>query len=134
MALTWSLQNVKDHDNFCWIDVPDDYQSGFFDSVYVTDDGKKRRLDYVTTTLIWSTMIIGVSEITKKNVDHFYSRLRLWEKVSGAFLIDKEGKPCLIEYEDVEKHIGLSTNATSVSNLKFLAKLKEVVMAKKAES
>jgi len=133
MSLNWSLKNIENQDNLCWIDCPDDFEPGMFDSVFVDTDGQKKRLNYVTSTLIWATMIIGVSEITKKNVDHFFFRLHAWEKINGSFLLDKNGNQNYIKYDDVKQHIGLSTNASTMSNLKFFAKLRELVFEKRDE-
>ena len=130
MALDWSLNKIKNHETVCWIPCSDD-QSSSFDTVRATKDDKLERMNPTTTVLIWSTMSLGVSEITKKNVDHFYSRLRMWEKVSGPNFVNEDNSSNYITYEDVHNHIGLSTNASPIPNLKFLAKMKDYVLGHK---
>lgn len=77
------------------------------------------KMNPLTHALIFATMALGINEITKQNWKTFYSRLHLWEKVNGTYLT-KNSLPIYITAEEVKKHIGLSTNASSVTTLRFL--------------
>lgn len=106
MALSWNVQNVKNDQQVCWV-----------------GKGKKRRMNPVTDTLIWMTALIGMHEITEKNYKEFFKRTHFYENIFGAHLKDKDGKPRQITMLDVYTHVGLHTNANSMSNAKFAAHL-----------
>lgn len=81
---------------------------------------KKQRT--ILETLIWSTLVIGLQDITKRNYKKFYARLTAYEHVRGSFLY-KGSKPYYITLEDVENWIGLRTNAGTFSASKFESRL-----------
>lgn len=74
--------------------------------------------DVVLNSLIWATISVGINEITPKNVDEFYARLHLYEKLRGTWTL-VDGKPNYIKPDDLKKFIGLSTNAGSLTRTKF---------------
>ncbi len=108
MALDWYFGKIENFKQVC-------FQNG--------------KMNPITHSLVFATMVIGVNEITKKNWAKFYARLNFWERVNGSYLL-KKGKPFLISAEEVKRHIGLSTNARVFSDTKFLRnfsmKLKDV--------
>jgi len=72
--------------------------------------------------IIWATMIIGIREITDKNWERFYNRINIWEKVFGSGYYKRNRKklvPILVTKEDVQRMIGLSTNASPLSDAKY---------------
>jgi hypothetical protein len=73
----------------------------------------------VTDTLIWSTMFVGIGTITKTNYKEFYARLHLVELMSGTFTT-VDGKPHHLTLADVERRIGLTTNASTTPRSVFL--------------
>ena len=75
----------------------------------------------VTVALIWHTLGTGIGTITEANADEVYARIRLIESLHGASLRNAEGEQP-ITMEDVQRHIGLHTNAsfTDESRAKFL--------------
>ena len=85
----------------------------------------------ITNALIWSTIAIGINEITSKNVKKVFTRIRIDENLSGTYLTNVDLKPNLtgqlqgskryfIRMEDVEKRIGLHTNASPYTDAQFL--------------
>lgn len=77
----------------------------------------------VLSTFIEATVVVGISEITSKNVGEFYARIHLLEKVHGAWMstIQTNGlKPRPITPLDCASVIGLSTNASEMSRSAFL--------------
>ena len=98
MPLHWNLEKIKNHKEVCWY----------------ADEAGDQYVNRVTDTLIWCTMFVGIGEITEKNAPQFYARVRLMEVLQEApFLYDGEKdqrQPRPITLEDVENHIGLSTN------------------------
>lgn len=95
MALNWSIERCND------------FETLKSDSEW-----------FKTETLIWSTMIIGMNTITKKNVDEFYNRIKLVEMGSGALARTKEGDYQFTR-EDITRRIGLATNASSMTLAQF---------------
>jgi len=90
---------------------------------------QKGKMNPLSHALVFATIAIGVNEITKRNWIKFYARLHFWELVHGTYL-SKDGKPVLISAEEVKRHIGLSTNASMLSEAGFLRnfsrKLKDI--------
>ena len=94
MGLNWSVSGVKNYKEL-------------YD--------EKKILNVITNTLITATIPVGMDEITEKNHEEFYTRLKMWENAHGTFMNDitDEGKkphPFTLEY--IRRHIGLRTNAT----------------------
>lgn len=91
-----------------------------FEKVCLNEDGE---IGARTRTLLLSTMSIGIPDITKKNVDEVFLRLCMLERVYGVAVhrTDDEGNrvDIPITREVVEKHIGLSTNADTLSETAF---------------
>lgn len=114
MALTWNTTQVKD--------LQEKYPA-----VMMTDaDGDKtlHEINPVTWALIWSTIFIGIGNITEANHKDFYFRLSLYEKVFGTFLREKR-QPHPLTHQEVIDHIGLSTNASWLTHAKFMAMIAE---------
>ena len=78
----------------------------------------------VTNALIWGTMSIGMNSISEVDWKEFYTRCHIIEAIHGNWLV-KDGKPRLITPQDVYDHIGLSTNASNMTNAKFKASIDE---------
>lgn len=97
MSLDWYVGDIENFEELCYVE---------------TDEG--RRLSQLTDGLIWATMHIGMPDITEKNWKEFYARIRL-----------DYGDNKWPDAEDVKAHIGLSTNATSISRHKWLKELME---------
>lgn len=108
MALDWYFGKIKNFKQICF---------------------QNKKMNPISHSLIFATMVIGINEITKKNWAKFYARLNFWERVNGPYLL-KKGKPFLISAEEVKRHIGLSTNASVFSDARFLRnfsmKLKDI--------
>lgn len=119
MPLNWYVGNIKNSEDVCWITATRN------DVNY----GRKRGEEYlhpITDALIWATMTIGLNEITEENIDEWEKRLALANQIdwiSKPFVWngnepDADGKNahCFearpLTRADVERHIGLSTNAS----------------------
>lgn len=103
MALNWNVGKVKDFKTVCY-----------------NADGK---VNAVTETLIWASMIIGVSDITEKNAEEFFFRISMREKLHGALRRDWSGEnpvDVFVTWDEVKAHIGLGTNATNMTRAKFI--------------
>lgn len=84
------------------------------------------KMKEIPKTIILSTMSVGMREITKDNYIKFYNRLNLLENVYGHFFyVRKRGKmiPRPIKLEEVERMIGLKTNASEISRSKFMSRI-----------
>lgn len=103
MALRWNVDQIKDHENVCWIEA---YGA--------------RRMNPVTETLIFGTMMVGLGEITDKNVDEFVARFRILERLQGPFLNKGDGEPWYLSDEDFIAHIGLFCNVSNETRTKWV--------------
>lgn len=118
MALTWDLQSIDDTKNLCWIKQ---------------EDGTTK-MNGLTETLIWATMFCCMNKISKQTYKDFHRRLIELEIASGGKgLLWQEHietgersfrSPTL---EEVEAHIGLSTNATTKNKREWGNQLKRIV-------
>jgi len=88
MSLDWDLRNIADSGTVCW------------------SEGK---MNVVTECLIWSTLIVGMGEITNENWKEFLIRLRIYDNLFGSFLYRK-GEASKVTVQEMISHIGLKTN------------------------
>jgi hypothetical protein len=109
MSLNWSLVQIKGYETLCWI----------------PEEGKSRtqRLAPVTETLIFLTMPVGIGQITERNAGEFYARVHAWERVTMARRMNRDGETVFITPEQVFAHVGLSTNASSMTKIGFAKNL-----------
>ncbi len=112
MSLNWNLSAIEDREKVC--------------NVVLTSG--ETQMSAITQTLIWHTMSIGMSEITPDNYHEFFVRVFLTERVFGALRTTMEMKSdkvisTFVNKQDVERHVGLYTNADEWTRTKFLSKL-----------
>lgn len=67
--------------------------------------------------LIWLTMFVNLQEINKNNIDEWYHRLQFYALIDGFRALEN------ITKEDLQDHIGLSTNAPYKTWNQFVAKM-----------
>lgn len=75
--------------------------------------------------LIWCTLFVNLQEINKHNIDEWYHRLQFYALVEGFEALEK------ITKQDLEDHIGLSTNAPYKTWNQFVAKVSKMWCDKK---
>jgi len=63
----------------------------------------------VVEAVILFSMVLGVSKITKENVNDVLARIRFYEKLNGGFLTSN-GHDCNVPASIVRSLIGLTTN------------------------
>lgn len=90
MSLNYDLTAIDNSDEVCWTGQPGE-----------------RTMQPVTETLIWATMLVGISQITEKNYREFYLRDKM-------LYLDST-----LTVADCKRHIGLKTNATDKTRAKF---------------
>ena len=106
MPLNWYISEVEDWDNYCFEPAP--------------ENPKEERMTPLTNQLINMTMAVGMHEITKKNYREFYTRMLLLGLDKSLYTLDEDGNQVGIQLEDVKRHIGLGTNASSIRLDKLL--------------
>jgi len=74
-----------------------------------------------TEQLIWLTMPVGIGRITEKNWEKFYTRAYAWQRVCNH---DSDN---IVKASDVYDHIGLRTNASSLTDSKFVKSLMRAI-------
>jgi hypothetical protein len=113
MALHWDLSRIKDYKELCWIPDGDDELGCVI-----------KRMNSRTETLLFATMIIGMNEITEKNWKEFYFRIHMCELTYGPYF-RREEIPEYYTPDMIHKHIGLGTNASNLTKVKFRNKVWE---------
>lgn len=112
MSLDFRLEKIANYEDLCWVEIPQE-----------NGEDPKYRINPVTDALIWTTLIVGVPKITEKNVDEFHRRVRMFEHVCGPVLTKNCGTPSPLTREQIEQHIGLSTNADTCTVTQFNKKV-----------
>jgi hypothetical protein len=110
MSLNWQITQVENWEEL-WEPVTEEEMSKDMISTFrENEDGSWSRLNAITQSLIFRTMAVGIGDITKKTAPEFYARSVIFERLFNSFLIWQDGKKQAIRMEDVQRHIGLSTN------------------------
>ena len=104
MALNWNIKRVTNHETVCY-----------------KGKGDKRELRDSTSAIIFLTMAVGINEITAKNVDAFCVRLEVLKMLDVAKHGQAAPNTMWPTHEDVRAHIGLNTNASRMSEAKFMS-------------
>ena len=85
----------------------------------------------VADALVWMSMICGYNAITEKNHAKIASRILAYQKASQPYLgIIKEGKrvDILITARDVERFIGMTTNASTMTDAQWERHVGKIVI------
>jgi len=115
MSLNWSISDVRDYEQITITDLDDRTIPR-----EVHQEGLK------TEALVFLTMGIGMNKITEDNEGEFFSRVDMWESVSGTMLrLGPERERYYLTYEDVHRRVGLGTNASNLTKAAFHKKLIE---------
>ena len=77
-------------------------------------------LNHASATLINLTPVLGVSRITEENLRDVWLRLAALQSMVGAVLWDGAGGPVYFTRADVERHIGLETEARDKTLVDFM--------------
>jgi len=112
MALHWNIGDCENHKELIICTNPS-----------APEDERTYRLHTLTDSLIWATMALGISKITLKNYEEFYTRLKFSEDLNGQLVRNWDyanEKAVPVTVEDIERHIGLSTNASRYSRAEFI--------------
>lgn len=108
MSLDFSFKRVRD-----WQDV----------TAHPFDE---ERWHPVADSLVWLSMSCGYNAITNRNADTVWRRIKELQLVRGPSLTIG-GRPCYITSQDVVRFVGLSTNATPMTDKQWDARLVRIV-------
>ena len=109
MALNFHFDKIED-------------KSVLFIDGKVPAEGEAGDLNAATQTCIWMTMHLGINPITEENYQKFYDRYVEYMSAYG----ENEKFWSLKSADDVKKRIGLSTNASKISDTKFKSIIKKM--------
>lgn len=114
MSIEADYTGIKDYKTVCWIE----------------DEDGGTRLNPVTYALVVPfSMHIGMHEITEKNADEWFARIRLVEACYDGGLLTKDGKTVGLTVEDIHAHIGLRMTGTmSYTRAQFMRHLSKDLM------
>lgn len=95
--------------------------------VVCTDPNDPDKYHPVFNAIVWLSLICGYSQITDKNYRKVYERIATYEAVSGTFLqrSNDDGKPVPVRIteDDVALYIGLTTNASPLTDAQWVKKV-----------
>jgi hypothetical protein len=82
----------------------------------------------VTDALIWASMATGVPALKDEaTADKFADRLLAYQAISGGDILTSTGR-VVITREDVHAHIGMRTNASTLTDAQFAKNLARVAI------
>ena len=112
MSLAWDITDIADAD-----------------SLWTYNMDGENILSPLTEVLIHLTTNVGLNEITQKNYKTFYRRIKELEVAYGmrGFLTEPENQTRMPFLNEVQRHIGLKTNAEVLTNRKFSGHLRRQV-------
>lgn len=125
MPLNWKVSGIASYPTVCWRADPER-----------PDDPDAKRLNSVTESLIFATIPVGLNQITKGNHEKFFVRLSALESAFGSFLKEVSRDQIVdrsITFDEVKQHIGLSTNAASLTDAQFKRTLADRLMREAGE-
>ena len=113
--LEWSLRSIARFKS---------NKNDYYTPVVNKKGGKVFDINPITKYLVFQSTVIGLDEITQNNVDEWLIRLNFINRLYGTSLMKKDeknvAKPYKITFEDLEKHIGLKTNANTFTRKKLV--------------
>jgi hypothetical protein len=126
MSLNWNVANVKDHDNVCFYKAEkNDPDTGLVKG--------ERYLKGYTDALVWLTMSVGLDEITEDNIDEWMYRLSIeyaFQDSTVSRCVNGEWERMYHDENSLRQHIGLYTNAGTISRDEFHAKIIRILAHK----
>lgn len=89
----------------------------------------------ITNILIWGTMIVGLNEITAKNINEWMRRIAITNEVGFPIATalnteTHERQPYQFTRDQLERRVGLLTNATKLTKKEFSEKVGRMVEQK----
>ena len=103
MALHYDFTKIENYEPVCW-----------------QENGN---IQPVTDALVWLTVGCELGEITEENYRDFFARIKVFEKLFGAFLYGEDGKDSYLTEDNIKAHIGLTTNVLNKSFESFMLKI-----------
>jgi|TARA_R100000781_G_C4074726_1_gene125678 hypothetical protein len=99
MALTWDITKV---------DLPKEV-------IYVKNDEGEENLNPITWSIIWSTIFLGMNELTEKNLNDWHRRMKQLEMCGMGLLGEKDSDvKRMPNLRELKLHIGLKTNGSLI--------------------
>lgn len=77
----------------------------------------------VTDSLVWLSLSIDLSEIKESNIDEWVWRVAVAQRTNDLGTLQSIDETFYISREDIENHIGLSTNVSRRSRKDFINKV-----------
>lgn len=118
---------LADNDAYGWTDPAMDPSSVTYDPALPRS---VTRMSVTTECLIFATMSVMMGCIDKSNWREFYTRLHMYERVSGGLRIDhgpKTSGHIFFTPAEVKAHIGLSCNVKTESKAVFKNHLSNIL-------
>lgn len=113
MALTFHVGNIANHEHVT--------------TRPSTRDKEDQEWHPVTDALVWSSIVCGYNHITEANYKEVAARLAQYQAVIGGILGYQIMPKVNITEEDVRMHIGLTTNASTLTKAQWRKKIVDMV-------
>jgi len=108
MSLDWSIEQCED-----WEELNSDVEWP------------------TTNAVIWATMQVDLGRITEKNVDEFYTRVQIAERIWGIHTYRKNehgGRESVITYAALRRRIGLNTNVIDKTRTQYMKRISDYLI------
>ena len=126
--LDWKQIIDREGFDFMWEPVDSDDVSHFFRSRFTDRGDQLYGMKPITQSIALVMLNIGIHTLTNRNLDEFFIRAQMFYDASGDPLIavDKETQKregYRWTYDDLRRHIGLSSNASTLTAERFQRQL-----------
>ncbi len=111
MTLSWQLEKIQDNETVCWIIDP---ETG------------NRRMNPITNAIIWYSMALDIGDLVPRNVDEWYIRMWIHDKLFQPLTGPPNRKVTL---EELIAHQGLRTHVVTRTRNQWLNRMKLTLYA-----
>ena len=133
MSLDWNIGRIRDYRTVCYdrrtFDTPEEAEALARTADWYTDPDDAtgrtaKRMSVTTGALIWASLLVGLPEITEANAERWHRRVAAVEATNTAYRRGPDGEPVYFTMEEVKAHVGLTTNVSRETDVKFRTKVK----------
>ncbi len=96
-------------------------------STVCTDPSNPEKWHPVAEGLVWLSLTCGFSSIERNNVEKVTARVLAYQLVTGPYLRNGRGDTFYITAADVERFVGMRTNATQMSDSQWAKRLVQFI-------
>lgn len=114
MSLNFDLTKIENHKELCWLPSSKEAMANDMWNDFRVDPetDEVTMMNPVTKAIVFRTMAVGMGTITFVNMEEFYARNVMFERIFDSSLVFMNDENLGITPKNVHDHVGLSTNVS----------------------